>query len=172
MLALSGYQLLQPLDDEMTYTQNVYLSIIRGYFIYDMVNVLRDKKYIYIFHHFISISIMNFFEKYRLGKVFCQSLFLGELTNPLLQTWTYAKNTDKTTTLFRVSNHLFTGSFLLVRGLYMPYYFYKTLIDIYNNGEIESVDKSYIITVSILFNLGNFYWLKYLLGGYKKWLLG
>ena len=115
---------------------------------------------------------MNFFEKYQLGKIFCQSLFLGELTNPLLQTWTYAKNTDKSTDLFRVTNHLFTGSFLLVRGLYMPYYFFKTLTNIYDNSEIENTDKSFIITVSILFNLGNFYWLKYLLKGYKKWILG
>ena len=112
---------------------------------------------------------MNFFEKYKLGKIFIQSLLLGEITNPMLNYWTLTKEL-KYEKQFRITNHIFTPFFLMVRGVAMPIYFYNTLKCLKNNENVSRLDFHTISIISILFNCGNYFWGYNLLRGYIKWI--
>lgn len=170
MTYLSSKQLLKnDLDDKMNKEQNLILDVIRGYFIYDGIDVILKKDYIYSIHHIISIHFMNFFEKYKLGKIFIQSLLLGEITNPMLNYWTLTKEL-KYEKQFRITNHIFTPFFLMVRGVAMPIYFYNTLKYLKNNENVSRLDFHTISIISILFNCGNYFWGYNLLRGYIKWI--
>lgn len=170
MVGYSGYQLLSnDLADEMVYNQKLILSIIKGYFLYDSINVIRNKEYIYIAHHGLSLIFMNFFEKYNMGRLFVQSLFIGELTNPLLNSWKIAKK-SKCKRTFSIINHIFTPTFIVVRGILMPYQFYRCIMYINTQPNVTNFDLGLVTSLSMMFNLGNFIWMNQLVTGYIKWL--
>lgn len=170
MTYLSSNQLLNNnLKEEMTEQQSIILNIINGYFIYDGIDVILKKDYIYSIHHILSLYFMNFFEKYNLGKIFIQSLFIGEVTNPILNYWQLTKNL-KYKKQFRIVNHIFTPTYIIIRGILIPIYFYETLTKLNNNPNISRFDFNTITLISILFNTGNYYWGYNLINGYTKWL--
>ena len=54
MTYLSSKELLKDnIDDEMTKKQNIILDIIRGYFIYDGIDVILKKDYLYSSLHIL-----------------------------------------------------------------------------------------------------------------------
>ena len=170
MVGYSGSKLLlNDLNGEMGYDQKLILSILKGYFIYDSINVIKNKQYIYIVHHGLSLIFMNFFEKYNMKKLFIQSLFIGELTNPLLNSWKISKKNGYKKT-FSIINHIFTPTFVVMRGIIMPIQFYKCIEYIYNEPHVSKFDLGLVISLSCLFNLGNYIWMNQLVRGYIKWL--
>ena len=170
MTLLSGYLLIKGnLQEEMTPFQKDILYLSRGYFMYDLINVCINKKYLFIFHHISLILFFNIFEKYNCGKLFVQALFIGEVTNPFLQLWTISKNL-KYKNMFKVVNNIFSPLFLVVRGICMPYFFYTNYKTLENKKIMSTFDSRLILTLSVLFNVGNFMWSRNLLKGYLKWI--
>ena len=60
--------------------------------------------------------------------------------------------------------------FVVVRGICMPIYFYKSLEEIYNDKDVTTLDYSLVFFISGAFNLGNFIWMKSLVNGYIDWI--
>ena len=147
------------------------LRISRGYFIYDMLNVIKKTDYLYITHHTLLLVFLAFFETHRLKSMFMKCLFMGEITNPLLHIRSITKKIPKYQPYFPIVNHAFTGMFVVVRGVCIPYYCYLFLTEIANNEQISERTSNTISLCTVLFNLGNVAWLVGLLRGYRKWML-
>ena len=147
------------------------LNLSTGYFIYDLIKMALIKKYrnnLYIAHHLALLYFFHFFKKYKLPDFFIQSLFFGELTNPILQIWHFSKQNNNKQ-LFRYVNHTFTIMFIFFRCILIPCFFYKKIPQLYNY-QISKLDMNTILTLSFLFNFGNYIWSFQLLRGYLKWL--
>lgn len=169
--ALAGYHLLtrdiSPIV--MTPFQHSLMDFSHSYFIYDLINVCLNREYLYMTHHTSIMIFMHLFKKYDYGRLFMQSLFLGEITNPFLNIWLYSKK-DVQSQLFRVINHVFTLLFVAVRGLIMPWFFFSSLMEIKNDLRVEKMDYYLLCILSIVFNIANLAWMRGLVKGYFKWL--
>lgn len=147
------------------------LNLSSGYFIYDLLKMAIIKKYrnyLYTAHHIVLLYFYHFFYKYNLADFFIQALFLGELTNPILQIWYISKLNNKKI-LFRYTNHIFTILFLTFRCILIPIFLYKKINQLYN-FQISKFDMNSILTLSFMFNFGNYIWSYQLFRGYLKWL--
>ena len=115
---------------EFSSQQLEVLDFSRGYFIYDLLKMIIYKKYrnnAYIAHHLCLLYFFHFFKKYNLGDFFIESLFLGEVTNPILQIWSISKQSNNKI-LFRYINHLFVVIYSLFRFILIPIFTYKRSI--------------------------------------------
>lgn len=151
--------------------QLTIINLSTGYFIYDIIKMALIRKYwnnLYVAHHLALLYFFHFFKKYDLKDFFIESLFFGELTNPILQIWHMSKTTNNKV-LFRYTNHIFTAMFLLFRCILMPIFFYKK-INLLPNLNISKFDYNTVFGFSIIFNMGNIAWSYQLIKGYLKWL--
>ena len=153
----------------MTPFQHALMDFSHSYFIYDLIDVSLNREYLYVAHHTSIMVFMHLFKKYGYGKLFMQSLFLGEITNPFLNLWLFSKK-DTHSLLFRAINHLFTLLFVTVRGLIMPWFFFSTLMEIKEDLQVEVADYYVLCFLSIVFNAANLAWMRALVKGYLKWL--
>ena len=174
MICASAYQVanLSSLSDdsqhEMTSFQKRILNISSGYFMYDFFNMLSERHMLYTAHHIIALLFFGLLEKYNYGKIYMYALFLGEITNPCLNIWTFTKE-RKMTRSFSVINHIFSPTFVLIRGICMPYFFVKSLNKIIRDDDMSQIDFATMCTLSLLFNISNFVWMKSLVYGYLKY---
>ena len=159
------------LDKDMNSEQIAILNLSRGYFIYDLLKMLLIKRYrsnLYMLHHLSLLYFFHFFKKYNLTRIFIQSLFLGETTNPVLQIWSISKKMDYKE-IFKYSNHIFSNMFIVFRCILIPLFYYNKLPQLLNNTNISKFDLRMVFTLSFIFNIGNFAWSYQLFRGYLKW---
>ena len=160
------------LNTEFSNEQLEILDFSRGYFIYDLFKMIINKKYrnnAYIMHHICLLYFFNFFKKYNLGDVFNEALFLGELTNPILQIWLISYQSDNKV-LFRYTNHLFVIMYSIFRLILIPISTYNRSKMLLNNSNINKYDLKIVLSLFMLFNIGNMVWGRNLIKGYLKWL--
>ena len=149
--------------DNLTNMDKEIINMMKAYYLYDSLKMIIRKQYNinYLVHHCISYMSCNLTVKYNMKKDFTYGLFLGEITNPLLNFMFLSKkfNFIKTNKLLI---KLFSYSFVPIRCVVMPiwlYYFNKRI----NKKELTGLEKNIITSIIILFNLGNFMWAKKLI---------
>ena len=160
------------LNRDLDNDQLKVLNLSRGYFVYDLLKMIINKKYrnnLYILHHICLLYFFNFFKKYNLGDFFNEALFLGEITNPILQIWQISKQSNNKF-LFRYINHVFVIMYFIFRCILIPICTYKKSKILLKNDNINKYDLKIILILFMIFNLGNIIWGYRLCKGYLKWL--
>lgn len=103
-----------------------------GYFAFDLLWCLLNwpKAYVFFYHHICSmIAITMCMREDYVGGVYACSIFLFEITNPLLQIRWFLKNSGKTdTTLYWMVEFMYLFLFLFMRIIYGSYMTYNIVM--------------------------------------------
>ena len=117
----------------------------------------------------MGISFLLIFKTQPLAGVFLISIFLPEITTPLLNVWQLSKM--KKYEIFNKINTFFTFSYIFVRvgliSICNSYCFNKLL----NSDKIDNKIVYLLLGTSSIYTFGNFSWSWKLFQGYKKWYL-
>lgn len=161
--------LLKSDNSDLDKNQITLMNVSRGYFLYDLIKLLLEKKkqYLYIVHHGIALYFYHIMEKYNLGYIFTRQQFLGEITNPLLNAWNILKHYKKSIS-FKLTNSSFILAFFLVRLYLIPKFSYQS-IKIIKNKTQNNLEYRVFQFLLIIFNISNFIWFYKLIRGYKKY---
>ena len=149
--------------------ENILLNLSLSYFIWDFYYVYLYKSLPFFIHHTMGISFLLIFKTQPLAGVFLISIFLPEVTTPLLNVWQLSKM--KKYKIFDKINTFFTFSYIFVRvgliSIFNIYCFNKLL----NSDKLNNKIVYSLLGISIIYTFGNFSWSWKLFQGFKKWYL-
>lgn len=149
--------------------ENILLNLSLSYFIWDFYYVYLYNSIPFFIHHTMGISFLLIFKTQPLAGVFLISIFLPEVTTPLLNVWQLSKM--KKYKIFDKINTFFTFSYIFVRvGLISTFniYCFNKLL---NSDKLDNKIVYLLLGISFIYTFGNFSWSLKLFRGYKKWYL-
>ena len=145
------------------------VDLSMSYFLWDYYYVYLYKSVPFFIHHTMGIAYMLIFKYQPLGGLFLYSIFLPEVTTPMLNLWTLCK--IKKYPLFDLINAPFTYFYIFMRVFCITgFNTFGLLTMLYSN----KIDRKIIYTllgISGIYTFGNVTWSNQLYNGYKKWLL-
>lgn len=161
---LENYNLVGPFTDG----QLSLLDMSLTYFIWDFYYIYLHNDSMFLIHHLLSIFYMSMFRSYDLANVYLLSIFLAEVTTPLLNVWTIGRM--KKYSYFDSINCFLTHFYIAVRIFTMIPFSIYSFIEVYNSDSIPHYVTMILGSVSIIYSIGNIVWSNNLYKGYKKWL--
>jgi len=162
---LEDYNLVVPFTEE----QLTLLDMSLSYFMWDFYYIYLHNSKMFLVHHLLSIFYMLMFRSYPLANAYLVSIFLPEVTTPLLNMWTIGRM--KKYEYFDKINGFFTYFYIAVRVFSIIPFSVYAFMELYNSDHIPNYVALILGAVSIIYSMGNITWSKNLYRGYKKWSL-
>jgi hypothetical protein len=145
------------------------VNLSMSYFLWDYYYVYLYKSVPFFIHHTMGIAYMFIFKYQPLAGIFLYSIFLPEVTTPLLNLWTLCKK--KKYLLFDVINGPFTYFYIFIRVFCITGFNTFSFLTMLNSDKIDKKIIYTLLAISGLYTFGNISWSNQLYNGYKKWLI-
>ena len=157
------YDLVKPFE----HNQIMLVDLALSYFLWDLYYVYLHNDYMYLVHHTLGMIYMIVFKNFPLANLFMVSIFLPEVTTPILNLWTLGKM--KKYSYFDNINRFFTFFYIFVRVFMIITFNIYAFMELYDSDHIPQSVTLFLLAVTCFYCFGNIMWSRKLLRGYKKW---
>lgn len=170
-LAISGYSLYVNPTYTITNTplQQMFMLNTCGYFFYDQINMLLgDFETLFTFHHVLAGCYLASSYLIDTGGYYAAwALFWGEITNPVMIIWSFARK-NRLMNFYKKLSPFFTYYFTIVRCLILPLASMVTCYYMYHDPMLSRKIKMFWISNAFALNGAGIIWSYLLCRGYMK----